>query len=231
MGYIYIIKNIKNNKVYIGITSRNVQTRWKEHIYKLNKKSHENKLLQKDWNKYGKDMFIFEILKKCDYSKLEKNENFYINKYKSTNKKFGYNNKSEGYNGGMTDAVKEKISLSVSGEKHPNHGKKLSKETKIKISNSHRGIKFSKEHKENLSKSHIGNKSRAYSKNKKATSKYFGIYLRTIGDRKVFAIVIKTNGKIYRLGFKENEIDAAKAYDKFVKDNSLDKPLNFPSDI
>jgi len=32
MGYIYKIINNVNNKIYIGQTSRSIESRWKEHI-------------------------------------------------------------------------------------------------------------------------------------------------------------------------------------------------------
>jgi len=32
MGYIYIIKNDINDKIYIGQTSRSIEVRWKEHV-------------------------------------------------------------------------------------------------------------------------------------------------------------------------------------------------------
>ena len=34
VGLIYLIKNLKNNKQYIGITTRPIETRVYDHIYK-----------------------------------------------------------------------------------------------------------------------------------------------------------------------------------------------------
>lgn len=50
-------------------------------------------------------------------------------------------------------AVKEKISESISAEKHPNYGKHLSDETKQKISKAHKGMKASEEARKKMSES------------------------------------------------------------------------------
>ena len=42
-GYIYIIKNYKNNKVYIGQTTQDVEKRFKQHL--KCSKSNKNQLI------------------------------------------------------------------------------------------------------------------------------------------------------------------------------------------
>lgn len=59
---IYVIRNILNNNIYIG-SSIMLTKRYKEHRLKLNTKKHNNKILQRAWNKYGEDNFIFEVIK------------------------------------------------------------------------------------------------------------------------------------------------------------------------
>lgn len=61
---VYKITNIVNNKMYIG-SSKNILQRWKNHIRELESNSHNNMFLQEDWNEYGKDNFLFEILEEC----------------------------------------------------------------------------------------------------------------------------------------------------------------------
>lgn len=61
---VYKITNIKNNKIYIG-SSKHILQRWKNHIRELNDNKHKNFYLQDDWNKYGKDCFVFDVLEKC----------------------------------------------------------------------------------------------------------------------------------------------------------------------
>lgn len=58
---VYRIKNIVNNKIYIG-SSKDIEKRWKRHRYELKNNKHHSPTLQRDWNEYGKDNFIFSIL-------------------------------------------------------------------------------------------------------------------------------------------------------------------------
>lgn len=58
---IYQIRNVENNWRYIG-QSIDILSRWKNHRSALLNNKHSNLLLQYDWNKYGEEVFIFEIL-------------------------------------------------------------------------------------------------------------------------------------------------------------------------
>lgn len=81
---IYLIKNKTNGTVYVG-QSIDIDKRWDDHIRCLNKNEHCNRLLQNDWNKFGKSAFEFSIIKECSKDKLDDLEKNYIYKYK----KFG----------------------------------------------------------------------------------------------------------------------------------------------
>ena len=50
---IYCIKNLINNKVYIGKTN-DLQSRWKNHLFVLRANTHSNKHLQTAFNNMGK---------------------------------------------------------------------------------------------------------------------------------------------------------------------------------
>lgn len=88
---IYKITNTENNKVYIG-ESLDIYRRWDEHKYDLLHNKHCNYLLQNDFNKYGIDMFNFEIIQeyktdgviptKCQLLMLEYK---YIRKFEKEN--------------------------------------------------------------------------------------------------------------------------------------------------
>ena len=58
---IYMIKCIANDKTYIG-SSNDVMRRIKTHKRELKNGSHNNLLLQHEYNKYGADNFIFKII-------------------------------------------------------------------------------------------------------------------------------------------------------------------------
>jgi group I intron endonuclease len=58
---IYQIRNILNNKVYIG-SSYNIEGRWYQHKYLLKKGKHHSYLLQKAWDEHGEGNFEFEVI-------------------------------------------------------------------------------------------------------------------------------------------------------------------------
>lgn len=91
---IYCIRNLVNNKVYIG-KSRNIYLRLKDHITRLNTKNKdENPYLINSWHKYGKnnfEYFVLEYFDILDENLLKERELYWIDTYKSTNNQFGYN--------------------------------------------------------------------------------------------------------------------------------------------
>ena len=60
---IYLIRNIKNNKCYVG-QSKNVYNRIKEHKDTMKTKN-ENRKFNEELNKYNLEDFEFKILKYC----------------------------------------------------------------------------------------------------------------------------------------------------------------------
>jgi group I intron endonuclease len=86
-GFIYIIKNTINSKVYIGQTTQTVETRFKQHLKCL--KSNSVQLISKAIKKYGKSNFYVEILEECFIEELNKKEEHYIKLYNSFSN--GYN--------------------------------------------------------------------------------------------------------------------------------------------
>ena len=95
---IYMIQNLVNFKIYIG-QSVNIEDRWGDHKYELNKGYHHNKHLQKSWRKYGQENFEFTIICECDESQLNTMEEYYIFELMTYDPDFGYN-KTYGGGGG-----------------------------------------------------------------------------------------------------------------------------------
>ena len=87
---IYMILNTYNNKCYIGST-KNFYTRKQKHFRLLVLNKHHSNHLQKAYNKYGKDKFIFIILEECEIEKLLEKEVFWINLKNSLDPRYGYN--------------------------------------------------------------------------------------------------------------------------------------------
>jgi group I intron endonuclease len=108
---IYKILNKTNNKVYIG-SSVNLKNREYKHFWMLKKNIHDNKFLQKSFNRDGLENFVFEVLENCDLNLLIDRENHYINDYKSNNYNFGYNlaTVNEFRRNTFNDVVKLKLS-------------------------------------------------------------------------------------------------------------------------
>lgn len=144
-GGIYMIKNIINNKIYIGST-KNFRIRRHTHFRELKNNIHCNNYLQKAWNKYGSDNFEFNIIEEViNNNKLIEREQYYIDKLNPD-----YNIlKIAGNTLGMkhSDETKDKISKAL---KNP------SIQTRIKMSIIHKGKKLSDEHKLKISKSGKG---------------------------------------------------------------------------
>ena len=58
---IYKIRNVVNQKFYVGSTT-NKKQRWTTHRKKLRQGKHHCHHLQAAWNKYGEDCFKFEVV-------------------------------------------------------------------------------------------------------------------------------------------------------------------------
>ncbi len=89
MGYIYKITNIINNKIYIGLTRRNIKVRFNEHIKKA--KLNYNTKLYNAINKYGENNFKIEVIEQIDNELLSDREIFWIKYYNSVDNTIGYN--------------------------------------------------------------------------------------------------------------------------------------------
>ena len=87
---VYLIRNTKNNKVYIG-SSKHILTRFKEHIRYLKGGYHSNSHLQAAYNKYGSECFEVSVLIYCESSQIRLKEKTYLDLYQSYNSDYGYN--------------------------------------------------------------------------------------------------------------------------------------------
>lgn len=87
-GFIYVIKNTVNSKVYIGQTRTSILQRWNEH---LRHAQYGTQVINRAMRKHGVDKFYIETLEICDIKSLDYREMYYIDLYDSTNKSKGYN--------------------------------------------------------------------------------------------------------------------------------------------
>ena len=124
-----------SGKRYIGFTGMPIKTRFG------NGKSYGSKTrFAKAISKYGWDNFQHIVLEKgLTKEEASEKEIYYINKYNTLDERFGYNIATGGINGKnlnrkLSEETKKKISTA-------NKGKKATEETKIKLSESHKGQK------------------------------------------------------------------------------------------
>lgn len=213
---VYIIKNLVNNKVYIG-QSKSCTIRWRSHKSELKGGYHGNSYLQASYNKYGLDSFEYSILESCSSDIIDERERYWIKRYNSTNRDFGYNRESGGnVNKVMSEESKRKMRKAAKSENHfpppsrkgskwsEEHKKRMSEimkgkpqkkrseETKQKVREARLGTTLSKETKQKVSKSLLGNKrSLGNVQSEETKRKKLESYRKTIELRKLK----KTNEK------------------------------------
>jgi group I intron endonuclease len=135
---IYSILNTLNSKIYIG-SANDIDRRLSEHLRQLRNNKHPNIKIQNSWNKYSEENFIFNIIEYSDVENLLIREQYYLDTYLDANldtitfEKNGYNilriaGSSRGHK--MSVETKNKISISLTGEKNPFYGKTHNDETK-----------------------------------------------------------------------------------------------------
>lgn len=132
---IYQIRNTENGYVYIGQTRERFNRRFWHHRWKLQDGSHDNPQLQNDYNTYGKDAFVFEILETLeDRAALDASEIRYISAADKKYNMLGGGGGRLGY--AMKDSTKQLI-----GEANRQHllGHKQSEATRKKRSESLKG--------------------------------------------------------------------------------------------
>ncbi len=124
---IYKITNLIDGKVYIGQTV-NYNKRKKRHLSSLENGNHHNEHLQRAFDKYGRDSFKIELIKKCNIEELDKLERYYIKELDACNHDKGYN-------------------MMYGGQRYRN----FTKEVRLKMSEEGKGRKFTNEHKKKIS--------------------------------------------------------------------------------
>ena len=108
IGYIYITKNVQNNKVYVGQSTR---------LDCKNNYLGSGRIFKNAIKKYGKENFKKIILGFCESeNELNDAEQICIEFFNSIDPIYGYNIRSGGTNSKMSEATKEKIRASETGK-------------------------------------------------------------------------------------------------------------------
>lgn len=176
---IYQIRNLINNKIYVG-SAINLIKRKNNHFSILKNNKHRNNKLQNSYNLYGENNFIFEVIEFVENkNKIIEHEQYWIDRLNIV--KYGYNicpiagnitgfkhsddyklkitgSGNPFYGKHHTEETKQKMSVArkgkCCGEKNYWFGKKLPEETKQKIRDSKKNI--SQETRKKISESHRG---------------------------------------------------------------------------
>jgi len=187
MGIIYKVTS-PSGKFYIGQTFRNLEQRKKEHIWRAFRASsfYKNYKFYNSIRKYGPENFFWEILHSDVENLLKLNMLEAVEIKKHDSYKNGYNSTLGGdgvrgishskeirskiskshFGKKLSEETKRKISISKMGNKNPNFGKNMLKIVKKQISEKLKGKSKSKEHKENISFSKMGKKNPNFKRGK-----------------------------------------------------------------
>ncbi len=133
-----------NEHIYIGSTI-DLKRRKYVHFYDLHKNQHHNEYLQRAYNKYGEDQFVFEILMTCLPSECIRYEQQFLDQ------------QNPDYN------LSKNATKSLAGCKRSDRFRK-------RVSEGRKGIKFSDEHRENCRKRQLGKKHSDETKRKMSES-------------------------------------------------------------
>lgn len=235
---IYCIRNINNNKKYIGQSYI-----LRERMYAFHSGC---TALNAAIDKYGKENFEYGVILYCEIDDLDFYEIECIKIFHSHYTEWGYNI-SWGGNAPMR------------GRAFPEEGKiKLREALKGRISeNSLRallenrpdmhgeksplwGTHISDWHKSRIRESNTGPNSASFGKKSfAASSKYFGVSRRirkykkkngAISKYLSWRVNFRSRGEHINVGMFKSELDAAHAYDKYIIEHGLPNPLNFPDE-
>ncbi len=115
---VYKITNTENNHRYVGSTTAGLRVRRGKHLWELKNNIHHNRHLQRAYNLYGKDKFVFEILEHvADVNTLLARE------------------------GHWTDILKPEYNIDLKHSALSHIGMKRTEETRRRISESQKGKK------------------------------------------------------------------------------------------
>lgn len=145
MAVIYRITNMANGHYYIGSAESFARREW-QHKYELRKNNHKNPRLQAAWNRYGEEMFVFEVLEDVPTDRTAFDiENTYL--MQCVGHPDCYNINTDAYVPRLgiphTEASKEKTSRNrkgkAAGPDHYRYGQQVAPEVRAKISATQKG--------------------------------------------------------------------------------------------
>ena len=208
MGYIYKITNTKNNKGYVGVTTKdNPNERWAAHKSSI-RRGVGCPLLMKAFNKHGEESFKFEVIIICFDKDVFKFEEEYIKKYNTLSPN-GYNVAEGGKSGrnflGKTHSEETKQKIGIKSKEYNNRPdvKERSRKVAIKLNermNSGEIVRHTEKWKKAVKEGRIGKKGchhteEAKEKISEGLKNFFNENGSTINREKHSEIMTKANGR------------------------------------
>lgn len=145
MAVIYRITNMANGKFYVGSADSFARREW-QHKYYLRRNEHKNPHLQAAWNKYGEEMFVFEIVETIPEGEDQLVwEDKWLRECVGKTDCYNVNTLATAPRLGITLSEESKAQLSANrkgkhaGEDHYRYGQTVSDEVRQKIGNTQRG--------------------------------------------------------------------------------------------
>lgn len=145
MAVIYRITNMANGKYYIGSAQSFARREW-QHRYDLKRGAHKNPRLQAAWNKYGEDMFVFEVIQELpDGSNQLQAEDVWLAQHVGLPECYNINTGAEASRLGIVLSESAKANISAgrvgkhAGAEHYRYGQTVAPEVRAKIGASQRG--------------------------------------------------------------------------------------------
>lgn len=152
---IYKITCTTNQKIYIG-SALNLRRRYRVHFGALKQNKHHSVTLQRAFNKYGADAFIFEVLELILLPELlTAREQYWLDKFQSFNPHKGYNIAP---NAGSSLGIKHSPEYSEKIRQANLRRGTVSQETRERMRQSHLGKKRSPESIEKSRQGRLGQK-------------------------------------------------------------------------
>lgn len=143
---IYSIQNTVNGRLYIGSAAKSFSDRWSGHRSALREGTHCNLALQRAWKKYGESSFLFSILVRCCPEECLKEEQRFIDDLWSTGRLYNHSPTAGSLLGiKHRPEVAAKLAARCRRLAKANLGRKVSEETRKRMSESHKGKKISLE--------------------------------------------------------------------------------------
>lgn len=158
---VYRIVHIASGKTYIG-SAADIATRWSQHRHMLRQGNHHSAYLQRAWDKYGEQSFVFEVIEEVSMNSCIEREQYWIDTLQPTYNVYPLAGSPLGYK--HSEETRAKMKANAQGRPSPMEGKHHSEDSRAKIGKARegkpniarRGKALSPEHRAKLSEAKTG---------------------------------------------------------------------------